>query len=83
MKLVTITIRMAFLDAEERSAEAVADSRVRYCSDGLSAEVCFTTRRTEGRLAHPDPDFESNDGIDDWQERARAALERTDDAELV
>ena len=76
MKLVTITIKAAFLDAPNVTADGIADSLIRDLSDGLYAEVAFTTERTEQVLEHPDPDPEA-DNYDEWQETARAALDET------
>ena len=55
MKLMTITIKAAFLDAPSVTADGIADSLIRNLSDGLYAEVAFTTERTERTVDHPDP----------------------------
>ena len=78
MKLVTITIKAAFLDAPNVTADGIADSLIRDLSDGLYAEVAYTTERTERTLDHPDPDPDSEaDEYGPWQETAREAMDET------
>ena len=76
MKLITISISAAFLDAPNVTADGIADSLIRNLSDGLCAEVAFTTDRTELVLEHPDPDPDAEtDEYGPWQETARERLE--------
>ena len=76
MKLMTITIKAAFLDAPHVTADAIADSLIRDLSDGLYAEVAYTTERTERVVEHPDPDPDSEaDVYGPWQETARERLD--------
>ena len=79
MKLMTIKIKAAFLDAPGVTADGIADSLIRYLSDGLCAEVAYTTERTEQDIEHPDPDPDSEtDEYGPWQEKARDLLETFD-----
>ena len=76
MKLMTITIQAAFLDAPNVTADGIADSLIRYLSDGLYCEVAYTTERTEHVVKHPDPDPDSErDEYGPWQEEARNAMD--------
>ena len=76
MKLITVTLKMAFFDSDDATAENVADSLVRYGLDGLYAEVLFTSERSEREITCPDPDADQVDGdpFDTWQEKAREEL---------
>ena len=79
MKLMTITIKAAFLDAQNETADGIADSLIRHLSDGLYAEVAYTIERTEQHADHPDPDEDSEtDEYGPWQEKARVLLEEGD-----
>ena len=76
MKLMTITIKAAFLDAPNVTADGIASSLIRDLSDGLCAEVAYTTERTERVVEHPDPDADSEtDEYEPWQEKAREQLD--------
>ena len=79
MKLITITIKAAFLDAPNVTADGIADSLIRDLSDGLYAEVAYTTERTERTVDHPDPDPEAEtDEYGQWQETARELMDGAD-----
>jgi hypothetical protein len=76
MKIVTFTIKAAFMDLHFLDPETVADQIVRYLSDGLNAEVCFTTSRDVEHVDYPDLSDELAEGeIEAWQEKAREIME--------
>ena len=79
MRLMVVTLQFAFHDIQDATVDAVTDSLVEYASDGLGAEIVFSTTRTQTDINISDPDFDNDDNEVDsfeaWQVEARKRME--------
>jgi hypothetical protein len=75
MKLITFRVNLAFLDSLNVSAERVRGAIIENILDGMEAEVQFSSDVTERVVNYPDIDFDSDEGIAAWQQRALSELE--------
>jgi hypothetical protein len=76
MKLIRITVELAFHDIYEATADWVADHLVEISLDNMEAEV-VRTDRLEKQIDFPDPSAEDDPGYvsyETWQERAHKEL---------
>ena len=77
MKLIKVTINLAFQDIIGATAEGVRETIIRHAVDGFEAEVAFSSDVMERVVDFPDPDFDddnANEQIEAWQERASEEL---------
>jgi hypothetical protein len=77
MKLIRVTVEVAFHDVQEWTQEGFADILARAAIDGAEAEVTRIDVE-EKDVAVPDPDFDGDNDLldfDTWQERAHEELD--------
>lgn len=75
MRLMRITLDLAFEDVYDADLDTVRGDLVRCALNGLYAEVA-TTRAAEVRdIEYPDTDMEVPDSFDAWQDEARERME--------
>lgn len=86
MRHMTITLKLAFFDSQEKTIDGVVSSLIDHALDGLDAEIATTTYRAEQDHELPDPagvDYADKDTFtnapidpyDQWQDAARAAMD--------
>jgi hypothetical protein len=77
MKLIKITLNMAFHDVMEATAANVWDAISDTVVDQIESEVTFTTNELETTVDIPDPDWEAGNAdeqIEAWQAKAEDLL---------
>ena len=75
MRLMTITVQLAFFDAAERTVDNVADYLVRWACDGIDAEIAYTSERMQRDIDISDPNEEdADDPYEAWQIKAREEM---------
>lgn len=77
MKLITATVKMAFMDVDDVTEDTAAENLVNQALDGLGAEVAYTASRSLVQDPTPDLDWDTagNAEIEAWQAKARAVLD--------
>ena len=73
-RLITLTIKAAFTNDEDKSVDTVASRLIEHLLDGLDAEVAFTSERRDVHLPINDPDWRNDESVESWQDKVRAAL---------